>query len=101
MSGSPVILRQGDPPIRSHPPGEDPRECSPPSRDQASENTRDQTQGFSRARGWRRDGQASCRSHSYREGEPPMSVTTDKSSDTTAVRPFTVPVTTEAELEAL
>jgi hypothetical protein len=30
-----------------------------------------------------------------------MSVTTEKSSATTAVRPFTVPVTTETELEAL
>jgi hypothetical protein len=30
-----------------------------------------------------------------------MSVTTEKSSVTTAVRPFTVPVTPEAELEAL
>src|ERR1700683_2023276 len=30
-----------------------------------------------------------------------MSVTTEKSSVTTAVRPFTVPVTTDAELEAL
>ena len=30
-----------------------------------------------------------------------MSVTTEKSSVTTAVRPFTVPVASEAELEAL
>ena len=30
-----------------------------------------------------------------------MSVTTEKSSVTTAVRPFTVPVTTDAELQAL
>jgi hypothetical protein len=30
-----------------------------------------------------------------------MSVTTEKSSVTTAVRPFTVPVAPEAELEAL
>ena len=30
-----------------------------------------------------------------------MSVTTEKSAGATAVRPFTVPVTSEAELEAL
>jgi hypothetical protein len=30
-----------------------------------------------------------------------MSATTEKSSGNTAVRPFTIPVTSEAELEAL
>ena len=33
--------------------------------------------------------------------ETPMSFTTDASTDTTVVRPFTVPATSEAELEAL
>ena len=33
--------------------------------------------------------------------EPLLSVTTEKSSGTTAVRPFMIPVTPEAELEAL
>jgi hypothetical protein len=39
--------------------------------------------------------------HHNRIKETHMSVTIEKSSVTTAVRPFTVPLTTEAELEAL
>src|SRR5271154_2605356 len=110
MSGSPVIPGLGDPPIRSHTPR---RVMAPSIRVPPAGQIGDviRTQGVRRATQVTGPGLSRARSDDERsrlrvvvtatEKGAAMPATTEKSSGTTAVRPFTIPVTSQTTAKDL